>query len=213
MKAKLFSKLPALIYILILATGGTPVTLYAQNNSNSKHMAELATFGGGCFWCTEAVFTRLKGVESVMPGYSGGTLKNPDYKAVCSGLTGHAEVIQITFNPEIISYKDLLKVFFSTHDPTTLNRQGADVGTQYRSVIFYHNQQQKEISEKIIADLNREGVWTQPIVTQLVPFEVFYPAEEYHQDYFEQNPNAGYCRMVIQPKVAKFEKVFGSMLR
>lgn len=189
------------------------MTLYAQNNSNSKHMAELATFGGGCFWCTEAVFTRLKGVESVMPGYSGGTLKNPDYKAVCSGLTGHAEVIQITFNPEIISYKDLLKVFFSTHDPTTLNRQGADVGTQYRSVIFYHNQQQKEISEKIIADLNREGVWTQPIVTQLVPFEVFYPAEEYHQDYFEQNPNAGYCRMVIQPKVAKFEKVFGSMLR
>ncbi|MFZ5942440.1 MAG: peptide-methionine (S)-S-oxide reductase MsrA [Bacteroidota bacterium] len=174
---------------------------------------ETVTLGGGCFWCTEAVFSRLKGVTSVTPGYSGGVVKNPTYKEVCSGLTGHAEVIQVVFDPAVISFRDLLEVFFSTHDPTTLNRQGADTGTQYRSVIFYHTEEQEETARNVIDALNREKVWSTPVVTEVSPFTSFYPAEDYHKAYYANNPNAGYCRMVIKPKVEKLEKVFGDKLR
>lgn len=174
---------------------------------------ETATFGAGCFWCVEAIFQRLKGVEDVKSGYMGGKIKNPTYREVCSGLTGHAEVIQLKFNPEIISYKDLLEVFFQTHDPTTLNRQGADVGTQYRSVIFYHNQQQKELAEKIKDELNKNKVFDNPVVTEITEASEFYVAEDYHQNYFNQNGSEPYCRFVIQPKVEKLKKVFGDKLK
>lgn len=182
------------------------------NNAKDKQM-EVATFGGGCFWCVEAIFDRVKGVEKVVSGYSGGHISEPDYKMVTSGTTGHAEVIQITFDPELVSYIELLEIFFKTHDPTTLNRQGADIGTQYRSVILYHNQQQKEEAIRVIDQLGSEGIWSQPIVTSVDPFEVFYSAEKYHQDYFENNRNQGYCRVVINPKLEKFEKVFSEKLK
>src|SRR5690554_5122882 len=168
---------------------------------------EITTLGGGCFWCTEAVFDRVKGVKKVISGYSGGNVPGtPTYREVSSGLTGHAEVIQVHFDPEVISYEDILKIFMTIHDPTTLNRQGADVGTQYRSVIFYHSPEQHQIAEEVIAEVAREALWNDPIVTQLAPFEEFYPAEEYHQRYFERNPFQGYCRVVIAPKVAKFRQ-------
>jgi peptide-methionine (S)-S-oxide reductase len=183
-----------------------------QTNINLETM-ETATFGAGCFWCVEAIFQRLKGVEDVKSGYMGGKIKNPTYREVCSGLTGHAEVVQIKFNPEIISYKDLLEVFFQTHDPTTLNRQGADVGTQYRSVIFYHNQQQKELAEKIKNELNNNKVFDNPVVTEITEASEFYVAEDYHQNYFNQNGSEPYCSFVIQPKVEKFKKVFGDKLK
>lgn len=169
---------------------------------------ETVTFGSGCFWCTEAVFQQLKGVSSVMSGYSGGHVENPSYELVVTGKTGHAEVCQIQFDPEQISFGDMLEVFFNTHDPTTLNRQGNDVGTQYRSVIFYHSEEQKVSAERAIAELEKSGSLKNPIVTEIVPFEKFYPAEEYHQNYFRNNPNQGYCRVVIAPKLDKFEKVF-----
>ena len=169
---------------------------------------ETATFGSGCFWCTEAVFQQLKGVTSVVSGYSGGNVENPTYKQVVTGRTGHAEVCQIEFDPERISFKDLLEVFFNTHDPTTLNRQGNDVGTQYRSVIFYHSEDQRRIAEIVKAELDKSGTWKNPIVTEIVPFEKFYEAEDYHQNYFRNNPDQGYCRVVIAPKIEKFEKVF-----
>ena len=168
----------------------------------------LATFGAGCFWCVEAAFQQLKGVSSVVSGYSGGTVENPTYQQVCTGSTGHAEVCQITFDSETISYEELLEVFFEIHDPTTLNRQGNDVGTQYRSVIFYHDEDQKKIAEKVKAELDKKGVWKNPIVTEITPFTKFYKAEDYHQDYFRTNPNQPYCRVVIKPKIDKFEKVF-----
>ncbi len=171
-----------------------------------KSRTELATLAGGCFWCLEAVFDELEGVEDVVSGYSGGTVPNPRYKHVCTGDTGHAEVVQVAFNPDVISYGDLLKVFFAIHDPTTMNRQGADVGTQYRSAIFTHNEAQEKAAEEVIAALNAAGIWDDPIVTEVVPLEAFYPAEDYHQEYFRRNPNQGYCRMVIAPKVAKFRK-------
>ena len=174
---------------------------------------ELATFGGGCFWCVEAIFDRVKGVQAVESGYSGGHVANPDYKQVTTGRTGHAEVVQITFNPEEVSFIELLEIFFKTHDPTTLNRQGNDVGTQYRSVIFYHNQKQKTEAETTIALLEAEKIWDDPIVTVVEAFDVFYKAEEYHQEYFENNPNMGYCRIVITPKVEKFEKTFREKLK
>ena len=174
---------------------------------------EKATFGGGCFWCTEAIFTSLKGVEKVESGYSGGKLKNPTYKEVCTGETGHAEVIQITFDPEQISFGELLEVFWKTHDPTTLNRQGADVGTQYRSVVFYHSPKQKEIAEKYKADLNKENVFGKPVVTEITAFEKFYKAEDYHQDYFTNNRSQGYCQFVIIPKLDKFRKIFKDKLK
>ena len=167
---------------------------------------ELATLGGGCFWCLEAVFQDLKGVERVVSGYAGGTVADPSYEDVCTGRTGHAEVVQVTFDPAVLSYRDLLGVLFSIHDPTTLNRQGADVGTQYRSVIFHHGAEQERTARALIADLERQGIWDSPIVTQVMPAPPFYPAEEYHQEYFRRNPGQGYCRAVIAPKVAKFRK-------
>jgi peptide-methionine (S)-S-oxide reductase len=168
----------------------------------------FATFGTGCFWCTEAVFQQLKGVKSVVSGYSGGTAANPSYEQVCTGATGHAEVCQIEYDPHLISYEELLEVFFNTHDPTTLNRQGNDVGTQYRSVIFYHDEEQRKTAEKVRNELEAKKVFKQPIVTEITAFKHFYPAEDYHQNYFRNNPNQGYCRYVIAPKLAKFEKVF-----
>src|SRR3972149_6282354 len=164
---------------------------------------EVATLGGGCFWCTEAVFNELGGVEKVESGYSGGSMEKPSYEDVCTGATGHAEVIQVTFDPHTISYRDLLQVFFTLHDPTTLNRQGADVGTQYRSVVFYHDEEQKATAEQAVRETEASGVWNAPIVTQVVPFEAFYRAEEYHQEYFKNNRYQVYCQMVIAPKVAK----------
>jgi peptide-methionine (S)-S-oxide reductase len=168
----------------------------------------LATFGAGCFWCVEAAFQQLKGVSSVVSGYSGGTVQNPTYQQVCTGSTGHAEVCQITFDPETISYEELLEVFFEIHDPTTLNRQGNDVGTQYRSVIFYHDKDQKKMAEKVKTELETKRIWKNPIITEITPFTKFYKAENYHQDYFRNNPNQPYCRAVIKPKIDKFEKVF-----
>jgi peptide-methionine (S)-S-oxide reductase len=178
-----------------------------------KDKYEIATFGGGCFWCVEAIFERVKGVQTVESGYSGGQVENPDYKMVTSGTTGHAEVVQITFDPDVVSYLELLEIFFNTHDPTTLNRQGADVGTQYRSIILYHSDPQQKLAQQVIKELDAEGIWSAPIVTEVVAFEKFYGAESYHQEYFENNPNQGYCRLVINPKVEKFEKVFKEKLK
>ena len=174
---------------------------------------EIATLAGGCFWCLEAVFLELRGVENVASGYAGGVVPNPTYEQVCTGRTGHAEVVQVTFDPSVIAYRDLLEIFFTIHDPTTLNRQGADAGTQYRSAIFFHSPAQQAAAQEVIAALEAEHVWGQPIVTQLVPFETFYPAEEYHRDYYRRNPNQGYCRMVIAPKVSKLRKIYFEKLR
>ena len=174
---------------------------------------EMATLAGGCFWCLEAVFNELKGVERVQSGYSGGTVPNPNYRQVCTGITGHAEVVQITFDPWFISFKEVLEVFFSIHDPTTLNRQGADIGTQYRSAIFYHTPEQKTVAEQVIKDLNAAKVWNAPIVTEVVPFKIFYKAENYHQEYYKNNPDQPYCRAVIEPKVIKFRQKFLSKLK
>ena len=174
---------------------------------------EIATLGSGCFWCTEAFFLRLKGVESVVSGYSGGKVKNPTYREVCTGLTGHAEVVQVKFKPDVISYEEILEVFWNTHDPTTLNRQGNDEGPQYRSVVFYHNEQQKKIAEEYKNQLSKSGVFKNSIVTEITPFTVFYPAEDYHQNYFALNPNQGYCQYIIRPKVEKFNKQYASKLK
>jgi peptide-methionine (S)-S-oxide reductase len=171
-----------------------------------------ATFGSGCFWCSEAVFERLKGVKSVVSGYSGGILKNPTYEQVCSGTTGHAEVIQVAYDPAVVSYPQLLRVFWNTHDPTTPNRQGHDVGTQYRSAIFYHSDEQRKQAEHYKAELDASGAFSAPIVTEIVPFKAFYPAEKYHQDYYDQNPSQQYCSYVIRPKVEKFEQAFADLL-
>lgn len=174
---------------------------------------ETATLGGGCFWCTEAVYKELQGVVNAKPGYSGGTVKNPGYREVCTGRTGHAEVVQITFDPSVVSFSEILEVFFMTHDPTTLNRQGNDVGTQYRSAIFYHSEKQKETAEKVIRLFNEEKVYNNPIVTEVTAFSAFYPAEDYHVDYFENNPNQPYCQYVIVPKMEKFRKIFKEKLK
>jgi len=174
---------------------------------------ELATLAGGCFWCLEAVFDDLKGVESVESGYSGGNVPSPSYAQVCNGDTGHAEVIRVTFDPLVLSYKDLLTVFFTIHDPTTLNRQGNDVGTQYRSAIFYHNEDQKKIAEEVIQEIGAAKIWDGPIVTEVTPFDQFYMAEDYHQEYFKNNPFQGYCRVVIAPKVTKFRHNFADRLK
>jgi len=175
---------------------------------------ETATFGTGCFWCTEAIFKELEGVVSVMPGYSGGHKINPTYKEVCSGETGHAECTQIVYDPAKISYDELLEVFFKVHDPTSLNRQGNDVGTQYRSVIFYHNDEQKRLAEKYKTELDRSGAYDKPIVTQIAPMEKFYPAENYHHDYYEYNKDKNpYCAVVVRPKLEKFKKVFSEKLK
>ena len=174
---------------------------------------ERITLAGGCFWCLEAVFEGLRGVERVVSGYAGGDVANPSYQQVCTGSTGHAEVVQVTFDPMVLSYEDLLRVFFTIHDPTTVDRQGADVGTQYRSAIFTHSAAQQATAERVIGELAREGLWPDPIVTQVAPFERFFPAEGYHQDYFNRNPGQGYCRVVIAPKVAKFRKAYLERLK
>lgn len=171
-------------------------------------MSEIATFGGGCFWCLEAAFQQLRGVEKVVSGYAGGTRPSPTYEQVCSGATGHAEVVQITYDPSIITYRDLLGVLFTIHDPTTLNRQGGDVGTQYRSVVFYHTAEQEKEVREVIAEMERNHVWEDPIVTEIAPYTVFFPAEAYHQDYFNRNPNQPYCAAVVEPKVSKVRKAY-----
>ena len=176
-------------------------------------MSEITTLGGGCFWCLEAIYDQLQGVEDVVSGYSGGQTPDPTYEQICSGRTGYAEVIQVQFDPGVISFEDILKVFFTVHDPTTLNRQGADVGTQYRSAIFYHTPEQKATAEQVIAAITAAGLWADPIVTEVTAFETFYPAEGYHQEYFQRNPNQGYCQVVIAPKVAKFRKQYLDRLK
>ena len=174
---------------------------------------QTATLAGGCFWCLEAVFDELKGVESVDSGYSGGQMPRPSYGDVCTGSTGHAEVVQVCFDPQVLSYRDLLNVFFAIHDPTTLNRQGADVGTQYRSAIFYHDEDQKQIAAQLLGELDSQRIWDKPIVTEVVKFEAFYAAEDYHQEYFAKNPLQPYCMAVVAPKVAKFRKHFIDRLK
>ena len=176
-------------------------------------MQEIATLAGGCFWCLEAVFDQLQGVEDVVSGYAGGKVPGPTYEQVCSGNTGHAEVVNVTFDTAQISFAEILEVFFSVHDPTTLNRQGADVGTQYRSAIFYHSPEQKETAERVIAELNTEGIWGSPIVTEVTAYKAFFPAEMYHQEYFARNPYQGYCQVVVAPKVAKFRKKFSERIK
>ena len=174
---------------------------------------ETATLGGGCFWCLEPLFISLRGVKSVTPGYAGGHVENPTYRQVCEGRTGHAEVARVVFDPREISYHDLLEIFFASHDPTTLNRQGADVGEQYRSIILYHSPEQKATAEAVMRDLTAQKLWPDPIVTRVEPFAAFYPAEDYHKQYFEQHPEAPYCAVVIAPKVAKFRKKFAGRLK
>jgi peptide-methionine (S)-S-oxide reductase len=174
---------------------------------------EIATLAGGCFWCLEAVFADLRGVARVVSGYSGGHVENPTYREVCDGTTGHAEVVQVAFDPQVVSYRELLEVFFTIHDPTTPNRQGGDVGTQYRSAIFYHSPGQQETAAQVIAELDAARVWDAPIVTEVVPFEIFYPAEDYHQEYYQNNASQPYCRAVIAPKVAKFRQKYLEKLK
>lgn len=209
-----------LLFCVLILSGCNKKETNAQSEKTSKEGKQMneaglekATFGSGCFWCTEAIFENLNGVTSVVSGYAGGHVDNPTYEEVCTGTTGHAEVTQITYDPNIISFDELLEVFWKTHDPTTLNRQGNDVGTQYRSVIFYHNEEQKELAEKYKAELDKSGAWDDPIVTEISPFTNFYVAEEYHQDYYMNNPNQGYCAFVIAPKLEKFKKVFKDKLK
>lgn len=180
---------------------------------SNKNDLDTATFGAGCYWCVEAVFQQMKGVETIVSGFSGGHVKNPAYREVCNGTTGHAEVIHMTYDPKVVSFTELLEVFWTTHDPTTLNRQGADVGTQYRSAVFYHNEEQKELAEKYKKKLNEEKAYENPVVTEISAFDVFYPADADHQNYYNNNKEQGYCRMVIQPKVEKFKKVFGDKMK
>jgi peptide-methionine (S)-S-oxide reductase len=191
------------------------IAMGQQVNKNNQNMDNLqkATFGAGCFWCVEAIFQRLEGVTKVESGYSGGKIKNPSYKEICTGTTGHAEVCQLTYDPKVVSFDELLEVFWQTHDPTTLNQQGNDVGTQYRSVIFYHSDQQKALAEKYKKKLTDEKVFDSPIVTEISPFTTFYVAEDYHQNYFNQNGTQPYCSIVIAPKVEKFKKVFKDKLK
>lgn len=184
-----------------------------DTNTQVNTTTDTATFGTGCFWCTEAIFQQVEGVIKVTSGYSGGQTKNPTYKEVCTGTTGHAECLNIVYDPGKLSFDDLLEIFWQVHDPTTLNKQGADVGTQYRSVVFYHNQTQKAKVEKYIEDLNKSGAWDNPIVTTLEPYTIFYAAEDYHQNYYNDNPGEGYCQFVIRPKVEKFQKVFKNKLK
>ncbi len=204
------TQLNILVFLIVLLLF---THLNAQNMDNNKTKNyEIVTFGSGCFWCTEAIFNLLEGVIKAVPGYSGGTEPNPSYELVCSGETRYAEVVQVTYDPELIPFKDLLEIFWETHDPTTLNRQGADMGPQYRSVIFYHTQQQKEEALYYKEQLEKEGIWKKPIVTEISPFTKFYQAEPYHLNYYENNPANGYCNYVITPKVEKFKKVFSDKL-
>lgn len=211
------------LFISIISLAGLNSCAQKDNNTKTKKEAKVmtssnakldtATFGTGCFWCTEAIFQQLEGVEKVTSGYSGGTVANPTYEQVCSKTTGHAECLNIMYDPAKISFDELLEVFWQVHDPTTLNRQGADVGTQYRSVVFYHNEEQKAKAEKYKIELDKSGAWDNPIVTTLEPFKIFYPAEAYHQNYYNNNTSQGYCQFVIRPKLEKFEKVFKNKLK
>ena len=207
------------IFLVLLIFGNSCGQRNNQSSNSTMSIetaskgGQLATFGSGCFWCTEAIFLDVKGVLKVQSGYSGGTVKNPSYEEVCTGRTGHAEVIQLTYDPAVISYEELLEIFWHTHDPTTLNRQGNDVGTQYRSVIFFHDETQKNLGEHYKQKLNEEGVYNNPVVTEITPFESFYVAEDYHQNYYSLNGNAPYCTFVIQPKLEKFRKVFAEKLK
>jgi peptide-methionine (S)-S-oxide reductase len=196
--------------ILIFSIGS--FSLYAQAQKKEKKL-EKATFGSGCFWCGEAVYELVNGIDDVEAGYSGGHVENPSYREVTSGQTGHVEVTRITYDPDVISYAELLEIFWHTHNPTTLNRQGNDVGEQYRSVIFYHNEEQKQIAEESLKKIEESGLWKDPIVTAIEPLKNYYVAENYHQDYFSNNPNAGYCSIVIAPKVKKFKKEFSYLLK
>lgn len=201
-----------IIFVLILAS----MVASAQEKPQTKGKSmqhEIATLGAGCFWCVEAIYQRLNGVEKVESGYSGGSVKNPSYEQVCTGKTGHAEVIQVTFDPSVLSYKTLLEVFFKTHDPTTLNRQGADAGTQYRSVIFYHTEEQRKIAEQVKEETDNAKIWDDPIVTEIAPYASFYKAENYHQNYYNENSYKPYCMMVINPKLSKFRKEFRNLLK
>ena len=184
-----------------------------KSRTNSPKRIEVTTLGGGCFWCTEAVFSQLKGLEKIEPGYSGGNIENPSYEQVSTGKTGHAEVAQITFDPDVISFKEILQIFFSTHDPTSLNRQGVDIGTQYRSVIFYHDDEQKAIAEQVIKELSEDGAFDTPIVTQVEPLKAFYKAEDYHREYYKRHPEQPYCRVVIAPKIEKFRQLYLGKLK
>ena len=205
----------------ILLALSLSVSIFAANadsqgekqTAKANQKKEVAVLAGGCFWCLEAVFTELRGVEKVVSGYSGGRVAKPTYEQVSSGTTGHAEAVQITFDPQVISFKELLEVFFTIHDPTTLNRQGPDHGTQYRSAVFYQSPEQKAVAEKVIADLTAQSVWKNSIVTEVVKYEAFYPAEISHQEYYKRNPDQAYCRQVIEPKVIKFRKQFLSKLK
>lgn len=198
----------ALVFMLLVFTVNANAQKGEKPPAKTMQKKEVATLAGGCFWCLEAVFTELRGVEKVVSGYSGGTVANPSYELVSTGTTGHAESVQITFDPQVITYKELLEVFFTIHDPTTLNRQGADVGTQYRSAIFFHSPEQKATAEKVMADIATAKIWDNPIVTEVKKLDAFYAAESYHQRYFELNPDKAYCRIVIAPKVIKFRKQF-----
>lgn len=209
------NQLLSIILILLFATS---VAIGQKNTHKEKQMEnyenlELATFGSGCFWCVEAIFQRVNGVEKVVSGYAGGHVKNPTYKEVCQGTTGHAEVCQLSYNPNIVRFEELLEVFWQTHDPTTLNRQGNDVGTQYRSAVFYHNDEQKELAKKYKKKLNESGAFNNPIVTEIKAYKTMYVAEDYHQNYFNENGSQPYCSFVIQPKLEKFEKVFKDKLK
>jgi len=184
-----------------------------DNNHNTQSESETATLAGGCFWCLEAVYVELRGVERVISGYAGGHVPNPTYEQVCSGRTGHAEVVQVTFDPQTISFREILEVFFTIHDPTTLNRQGADVGTQYRSAIYFQSPEQEQPTRDVIAETNASGIWPNPIVTEVAPLDRFYPAEAYHQNYFERNPYQPYCQIVIAPKVAKVRSEYLTRLK
>jgi peptide-methionine (S)-S-oxide reductase len=197
--------------IFLISCSNYKAEIKTETNQNNK--MDTITLGAGCFWCVEAIYSELKGVETVVSGFSGGTIKNPSYKEVCTEGTGHAEVCQLSYNPKVISYKEILEVFWQTHDPTTLNRQGADVGTRYRSAIFYHNDEQKKIAEEYLQILNDEKVFENPIVTEITKFTNFYPAEDYHQDYFELNGEQPYCTAVVRPKVEKFRKIFKEKLK
>jgi len=184
-----------------------------MTNGQKKPKLQLATFGGGCFWCLEAVYQRLKGVVKVVSGYTGGKTQNPDYESICTGTTGHAEVVQIEFDPEVTPYGTLIDIFWRIHDPTQLNRQGNDIGTQYRSVIYYHNEQQKQSAESSLDAVKKSAYWNDPIVTELAPLPAFYPAEPYHQNYFNNNPTQGYCQFIVRPKIAKFTSDFRGLLK
>jgi peptide-methionine (S)-S-oxide reductase len=217
MKRKLFGFVVTFIFLT------TIVAACAERKSNTKskesfmdeqnYNLEIATFGSGCFWCTEAIFERVNGVKSVVSGYSGGTIDNPTYKQVCTGTTGHAECTKIAFDSSVVSYDELLEIFWKMHDPTTLNKQGNDVGTQYRSVIFYNNNEQKQKAEYYKKKLEEEKIWKNPIVTEITEFKKFYPAEDYHQEYYDNNTNQSYCAFVITPKIEKFEKIFKDKLK